>query len=148
MQDFYKPTENPTLNNFQFRSLTQQTNESFLSFCNRVEKEAKTCSFKCEHADCSAESIAVRDQIVIGTINNRIREEALLKSWNLTTLRTEGMKLESATRGEVEISGGAVIKVGWYSFSNLKKNNFKLLQPQTIDFNTGRFWPVFENRIF
>ena len=59
---------------------------------------------------------------MIGTTNNKIREEALLKSWNLTTLRTEGMKLESAARGEVEISGGAVNKIGKYSYNNLKKN--------------------------
>ena len=122
MEVFYRPTENATLNNFQFRSLTQQTNESFLTFCNRVGKEADTCSFTCAHDDCFAESIAVRDQIVIGTTNSKIREEALIKSWDLNTLRTEGMKLESAIRGESEISGGAVNRVGKYSFSKLRKN--------------------------
>ena len=36
METFYKPTENITLKHFQFRSLTQNTNESFSAFCNRV----------------------------------------------------------------------------------------------------------------
>ena len=122
METFYKPTENLTLTNYQFRYLTQTINEPFPSFCNRVEKEAKSCAFKCRHGDCSAETTAIRDQIVIGTINTKIREEALLKSWDLATLRTEGMKIESASRGDAEISGdkGAVNKVGKYSFSNLK----------------------------
>ena len=100
MEGFYRPTENSTLNNYQFRSLVQQDSETFASFCVRVEKEAKGCTFKCNHADCSAESIAVRDQIIIGTTSSKIREDALLKSWNLGTLRTEGIKLESACRKE------------------------------------------------
>ena len=44
--------------------------------------------------------MAIRDQIVVGTHNEKIREEALLKSWKLAELRTEGMKLESASREE------------------------------------------------
>ena len=122
MEDFYKPTQNLTLTNYQFRSLVQQVNETFPSFCNRVEQEAKSCSFKCRHADCSAEATAIRDQIVIGTTNCKIREEALLRSWDLSTVRIEGMRLESATRGETEISGGAVNRIGKYSYSNIKRN--------------------------
>ena len=122
METHYQPTENPTLSNYQFRSITQLADETFPSYCNRVEREAKSCSFKCAHAACSAENTAIRDQIIIGTINTKIREEALLKSWDLTNLRTEGMKIESACRGEVEISGGAINRVSRYSFSNIKKN--------------------------
>ena len=120
MEGFYKPSENVTLNNYQFRSLSQHDDESFASYCVRVEKESKACTFKCQHLDCTAESIAVRDQIIIGTTSGKIREEALLKSWNLGALRTEGIKLESAYRGEAEISGGAVNRIRKYSFSNLK----------------------------
>ena len=123
MEIFYKPTENPTLNNYHFRSMSQQESESFASFCIRVEKEGKTCSFKCHHNDCSAETVAVRDQIIIGTTNSKIREEALLKSWDLNTLRTEGTKLESASKSDAEISGGVVNRIGKYSFSSLKRNN-------------------------
>ena len=42
---------------------------------------------------------AVRDQIVIGKDNSKVREEVLKFSWDLATLRREGMKIESAVRG-------------------------------------------------
>ena len=77
MKQYYKPTENLTLKHFQFRSLSQGREETFNAFCNRVEKEAKHCQFKCESDDCTAEATSVRDQIVIGTSNDEIREEAL-----------------------------------------------------------------------
>ena len=48
--------------------------------------------------------MAIRDQIVIGTHNEKIREQALLKSWSLEDLRKKGMKAESAARGEEKIS--------------------------------------------
>ena len=99
MNTYYKPTENITLRHYQFRGLSQAEEESFPHFCNRVEKEAKTCSFKCENVNCTAEATAVRDQIVIGTINTRVREEALLQSWKLKSLREEGRKIESAVHG-------------------------------------------------
>lgn len=124
MQEYYKPTENLTLKNFHFRELLQEPQETFTGFCNRVQKEAKHCQFKCASNDCTAESTAVRDQIVIGTHHNEIREEALKKSWDLTTLRKEGMKIESATRGGAEIAGESIInRLGKYSFSKLKPGN-------------------------
>ena len=89
MKLYYKPTENLTLKNFQFRSLLQENKESFATFCNRVEKEAKHCGFKCENAGCTAQDTAIRDQIIIGTSEDKIREEALMKSWDLSTLRRE-----------------------------------------------------------
>ena len=79
MKELYKPTENNTLRNFHFRSLMQQEGESFTGFCNRVQKEAKHCNFKCPSNGCTAENIAVRDQIVIGLVENSIRQEALKK---------------------------------------------------------------------
>ena len=123
MQEYYKPTENSTLKNYHFRELTQDADETFPSFCNRVEKEARHCYFKCPHVSCTAEETAIRDQIVIGTNNNAVREEALLKSWNLITLRKEGMKIESAHKGGAEIAGQALNKIGKYSYKNLKKNS-------------------------
>ena len=122
---YYKPTENPVLVNYQFRALSQHDGETFHGFCNRVEKESKTCYFTCENPHCNADKIAVRDQVVIGTTNPKIREEALLKSWELGALRQEGMKIESAMRGESEISGGDGInvnKVGKYSYKTLRNN--------------------------
>ena len=103
MRDYYKPTENSILRNFEFRQLEQLPSETFSAFCNRVEKEGKTCTFcDCEPGNnCNACSTAVRDQIVIGTTHAKVREEAFLKNWALNELRTEGMKLESASKGEV-----------------------------------------------
>ena len=69
MRRYYKPTENQTLRNYEFRHLQQQSGETFSAFCNRVEKEGNTCSF-CDCAvgsDCTSTTNAVRDQIVIRT---------------------------------------------------------------------------------
>ena len=120
MRAFYKPTEQPTLKNYQFRDVYQGPAESFTAYCSRVALEAGHCSFKCVHADCTAEETATRDQIVIGTRYQNIREEALLKSWNLPTLRTEGMKMESAMKGGTEIGGEDVNRLGKYSHKNNK----------------------------
>ena len=38
MRAFYKPTENSTIRNFEFRQLVQNTNETFTAFCNRVQR--------------------------------------------------------------------------------------------------------------
>ena len=81
--------------NFQFRNLKQDTNETFPAFCNRVELQAKICHLKCISVDCTAENIAIGDQIIIGPHHPKIQKEALMKSWQLADLRQEGMKLES-----------------------------------------------------
>ena len=121
MRAFYRPTDNPTLKNFKFRELQQGPEETFTAFCNRVALEAGHCSFKCTHGDCTAEDTATRDQIVIGTRYHHIREEALLKSWDLATLRTDGMKMESALKSGCEIGGEQVVnKLGKYSYKNTK----------------------------
>ena len=99
VKEYHKPTENPTFKVFPFRDLTQGMDETFPAFCNRTAKKAKHC-YKCHRSDCDAEETTIRDQIIKGTKNNTVREEALLKSWNLATLCQEGMKIESATRGE------------------------------------------------
>lgn len=127
IQKYYKPTENLTLKNHQFRTLIQATNETFPAFCNRVCKEAKHCNFKCEHEDCTAESTAIRDQIIIGTINDKIREEALKNAWGLEELRREGMHIESAAKGVEELSGENMVnKMGKYSYKNMNK------KPRTV----------------
>ena len=121
MKQYYKPTENATLKNFQFRALTQMENETFPAFCNRVCKEAAHCNLKCDSEDCTAEEIAIRDQIVIGTHCKEIRDEALRKSWDLKTLRKEGMQMESAARGGAAISGEKIDKIGRYGQQKDKK---------------------------
>ena len=134
MQAYYKPTENPTLKNFQFRSISQGKAETFIAFCNRVEMEAGHCEFKCDSKDCTAQEVAVRDQIVIGTLSDEIREEALKKSWSLLTLRQEGMRMESASKGASQIAGDVnVNKVGKYSFRNTKGNSKQSQQVKKTD---------------
>ena len=105
----------------------------FSAFCSRVALEASHCSYKCAKDDCSAEETATRDQIVSGTRYQNIREEALLKSCDLATLRSEGMKMESAMKGGCEIGGeGDVNRIGKYSYKNTKiggkKNKLQMFQ--------------------
>ena len=54
--------------------------------------------------------------------DNKICQEALKRSWNLESLRKEGMKIESASRGGTEISGenGDVFRLGPYSYRNMR----------------------------
>ena len=120
MRQYYKPTENSTLKNYHFRDLSQGLEEAFPGFCNRIEREAKHCSFKCDDVACTAEQIAIRDQIIIGTHNDKIREKPLMECWDMSTLRKEGMRMESASRGGAEIGGEMVNKVGKYSFKQTK----------------------------
>ncbi|CAB3984517.1 Hypothetical predicted protein [Paramuricea clavata] len=120
MQQHYKPTENLTLKNHQFRSLAQDAHESFPTFC--VYKAVQHCNFKCHNDDCTAEDTAICDQIIIGSTHDKIREEALKNSWDLQQLRKEGMRIESATKGLEELNNeNPVNKMGKYSFKNMKK---------------------------
>ena len=141
LQDYDKPTQNLTLKNFQFRTLVQEKNETFTSFCNKVAREAKHCQFKCDGENCTAEEIAVRDQIIIGIISDEIRGEALKKSWNLASLRKEGMTMESAAKGAAEIAGDGTLNklLGKYSYRNIKgkEGNKKLSQKKVNCFYCG-----------
>ena len=71
--------------------------------------------------NCTATTNAIRDQVVIGTSNEKVKEQALLKSWDFENLRKEGMKIESASRGEETISHASVSKIGSYSYKNIEK---------------------------
>ena len=55
MQEYYRLTENLTLKNFQFHSLSQGKDETFIAYFNCVEKEAS--------ADCSAEATSILYQL-------------------------------------------------------------------------------------
>ena len=123
MRQYYKPTENQIIRNFEFRQIMQFPNGTFGAFCNFVEASRKTRTFCNCKKNCSAEEFAIRDQIVIGTNNEVIREKDMLKNWHLQELRKNGMKYESAAIGEEKMLGGALNKTSPYSFRNLKKNN-------------------------
>ena len=65
----------------------------------------------------------MRDQIIFGTSRDEIREEALRKAWDLDSLRKEGMRLESASKGASEIAGDArVNRLGKYSHKAAKRS--------------------------
>ena len=121
MQKHYKLTENLALKNHQFRSLTHEAHESFSTFCNRVYKVAPHCNFKCHNADCTAENTAIREQIIIGTTHEKIREDALKNSLDFQQLRKEGMRIESATKEMEELNNESPVNImGKYFFRNTK----------------------------
>ena len=70
---------------------------------------------------------AVRDQVVIGTLSETIREEALKHSWSMPSLRSDGMRLEGASKGASEIADDQKVnKMGKYAFENTKKSSTKM----------------------
>ena len=105
------------LRNFEFSNLSQLPAETFSALPNRMEREGNTCTFcKCDRAPgagggvCNASEMAIRDQIVIVIVTHN-------ESWKkLTELRTEGMKLESASCGEEKMY---VQKPGQQGFQRL-----------------------------
>lgn len=46
-------------------------------------------------------------QIIVRTLSDKIREEALKKSWNLEQLKRQSMRIKSALHGTAELSGEA-----------------------------------------
>ena len=46
-------------------------------------------------------------QIIVRTLSDKIREEALKKSWNLEQLKRQSMRIKSALHGAAELSGEA-----------------------------------------
>ena len=130
LRKFYLPTENNTLKHYQFRSITQNNNETFTAFCNRIEREAKNCNYKCQHEDCTAENTAIRDQIIIGTTNSKIQEEALKNSWDYATLRKEGMHIESAYKSAEALSSDSINRVGKYSQKYKNRQSQDKMKPR------------------
>ena len=103
MQNCYKPTENLTWKKCQFCSITQKTSKVFVAFCNGTRKETKHSNFERKSRDCTSEIVAVRDQVIIGTTNEKIREGAIKNSWDLQKRKREGMHFESAVHGIAEL---------------------------------------------
>lgn len=77
----------------------------FLTFCNKVQKKALYCHFRCKHDICIAEEIAIGDQILTSLKDISTRQEALKKSWYLDNLRNEGIKVERAAKISSETAG-------------------------------------------
>ena len=102
LKDRYKPTQNTTLANYQFHRLRQGDLEPYDTFVNRVRQEASNCSFKCGDA-CTIRDTLIRDQIIIGTLDNEIRKQALHEQWGLADLVAKGRQMEAAAAGSQKI---------------------------------------------
>ena len=129
MQNYNKLTKNLTLKNYQFCSITKGISESFVVFCNKVEKETQHCDFKCKSRYCTSKKVTTRYQIIIRTTDDKIREEALKNSWDIKRVKGEEIHTQSVVHGMFELSGESDInKVRRYpmrSSSKLKKNQKK-----------------------
>ena len=74
MREYYKPTEKFIIRNYELYQFTQMPNEKCSAFYNIVEVAGKICLY-CECTKgCCTEEYAIRNQIVIGTTNDTIRE--------------------------------------------------------------------------
>ena len=117
VETYYKPTENLNLKNQHFCSVTQENNESFASFCNRVKKKPNIVIFKSTHKESASEIIAVRDQ-VIRNINKNIKKKK--RSFEELLIFTEKL-IESSMHGILELSGEAPIK----KIGNLERKTYQ-----------------------
>ena len=97
MKKRYEPSRNYTLANFEFHGLRQEVDgESFDNFAHRVRAQSQQCQFSCGET-CTVPDIMIRDQLIIGTNNSSIRENALREQWSLKDLIENGRKMESAS---------------------------------------------------
>ena len=102
LKERYKPTQNTTMNNFQFYRLRQGDLEAYDTYVNRVKQDAAGCSFKCNDA-CTVRDTLIRDQIIVGTTDNEIRKQALNEQWGLTDVVAKGRQMEAAAVGSQKI---------------------------------------------
>ena len=139
MEKRYKPTRNTTLANFEFHKLRQREGERFDDFVNRVKKEAGNCEFSCSHDDCDVPDTLIRDQVVIGTINDEIRRNALKDQWSLEELSIHSRPLEAASRGAKKITSGErfeALEINKLSGKYSRKTRLRQQQGET--YNTDR----------
>ena len=92
----YTPASNKVHNHYLFHRLAQKSDETFDDFCHRVRADAELCDFKCLSATCTVKDILIRDQILVGTNNESIRNEALRKQWSISELVKEGRITEAS----------------------------------------------------
>ena len=99
----YTPNTNKVRNHYVFHRLSQNSSESFDDFIHRMKSNAKHCDFKCDNAGCTVGDTLIRDQIITGTNNAAIRNEALKKQWTLDDLIKEGRVIESGAIAASEL---------------------------------------------
>ena len=96
MNERYAPTSNKVRNHYKFHRITQNTSETFDDFTHRVKAEAVLCDFKCTNENCMVQNTLIREQIIVGTCNEAIREDALKNQWDLANLTQNGHTMESS----------------------------------------------------
>ena len=94
MRTRYTPNTNKVRNHYMYHRLKQKPSETFDDWVHRVQTVAAQCDFRC-NGNCTVHDVLVRDQIITGTTNTNIRDEALKKQWDLATLIKEGRIIES-----------------------------------------------------
>ena len=102
LKERYKPSQNTTLNNYNFHRLKQQPLESFDAWVNRVKHEANSCDFSCGPT-CTVKGILIRDMVLVGVTDDEIRKSGLNEEWSLADLQSKGRKIEAATIGAAKI---------------------------------------------
>ena len=127
MKECYTPNSNKVKNHYLFHRITQQSNETFDDFVYRVKAEAEHYDFKCNNEECTVKDILIRDQILVGTNNETIREDALKNQWNLNDLLHKGQITESGILAASQIKTEQTYdvnraKAGVYSRKFSKKN--------------------------
>ena len=103
MKERYTPTSNKVHNHYLFHRLKQKDGEKFDDFTHRVRGDAELCEFTCTNTGCTVKDVLIRDQILVGTNNEAIRDEALKRQWDLTELLKQGRLTESSIIAASEI---------------------------------------------
>ena len=83
--------KNLTYETFLFRGLKQRVGEPFEQFMHRCEVCVDKCGFAAEDRDRH-----IRDQLVLGTINESTRQLALSENLDLKALSSRGRSMESS----------------------------------------------------
>ena len=128
MKECYTPNSNKVKNHYLFHRITQQSNETFDDFVYRVKAEVEHCDFKCNNEECTVkQGHSIRDQILVGTNNETIREDTLKNQWNLNDLLRKGRITESGVLAASQIKIEQTYdvnraKAGVYSRKFSKKN--------------------------
>ena len=103
MKERYTPNTNKVRNHYIFHRLAQSKSDSFDDFVHKVRTNAGQCDFKCTSATCTVMDTLIRDQVITGTHNSHIRDEALKKQWGLDDLITNGRIIESGAIAASEL---------------------------------------------
>ena len=140
MKDRYVPTSNKVINHYKLHRIVQNASETFDNFTHRVKAVALLCDFKCDDAGCTVQDTLIRDQIIVGTSNETVREDALKNQWNLTDLTKNGRIIESSAVAVTKIKPEPnfdINKTGKYSkiTKNLLENRKKNLSAGNVKNN-------------